>query len=735
MIRRSIFTETIRLWWLVMLAVVALAPTTAHAQSEDIDWADASVASQGSLPSGTTVLGSDGTQATITWSSQSVAPSTFVPEFSPTFVSYFSGTIGGAPSPLLMSFNNSAYDPNDRITITITLDRAVNGLEFSLGDIDSGSFADAVEVYYDDNTAGGFTNAATNTAFWTTGSAVTRTNDAVVDGWRGTAGSATTATDGNVNFDFGAQAVQRIQIVYFSYTGTGDPVGQFLGISDFTYSGVGADLSLSKSLIGSPPVQGGTATWRLTVTNSALSNQTASNVVVDDTFPAGFNFSSASGDGSFNQSSGEWDVGTLAPGDSATLTITGTVSLAAGSTITNIAEIISTIAADPDTTVNNGNTLEDDYASSSFTVQSGRAPGVPPVLACPVGASVFDWDTVSWTAGSIDNTYAFSSFGNIRFQLTNDGAYINNATFGGQSPNVVNAFEGGLVPAEDSLTILANQPNQSGEVEVTITLPRSFTGLQFSIFDVDFNSGQFADRVEVVGTNGGASVLPTLTNGNVNFVSGNEAFGDGGSNNDQALGNVVVTFDQAVDTVIVRYGNHSAAPADPGQQGIGIHDISVCDPYASLSVTKVSSIVADPINGSVNPKAIPGATVEYLITLSNTGTDAADTDTVVITDDGPSDVKMCLLTRSGGPVIVSDPGSNSALSYTYGGTGDPLLDLGVTTDDLEFSNNNGATFSYAPTVDGDNCDAAITDFRLNPKGAFAAGSTVTMRVRYIIIDN
>ncbi len=723
-------TRLLSVWVVVLAAALLAAPQAAFAQNADIDWADAGVASLTPFPSGTTVTGSDGTTATVTWSTQTDG-GTFVPEFGGDFVSYFSGQIGAGQSPLLTSFNNSAFDPDDRVIIDITLSRSVGNLEFALSDIDLGSFTDAIEVYYDDDLAGGFANAATNTAFWTTGASVTRTNDAVVNGWRGVAGSATAATDGDIAFDFGAQQVQRIRIVYFSYTGTGDPTGQFAGISDFAFDGQGADLSLTKSLIGSPPVTGGTATWRLTVVNSSASTETANGIIIEDTFPGGFNFGSASGDGTFNSGNGQWDVGSLAPGASASITLTGTVTAAAGTSLTNIAEIIASSANDPDSAVNNGVTTEDDYASSNFTVQTGRAPGVPPVLACPAGQSVFDWDAIAgWTAGSTDNTYAFSTFGDVRFQLTNDGAYINNATFGGQSPTVFNAFTGGLTPAENSLTVLANQPNQAGEVELTITLPRSFTGLQFTIFDVDFNSGQFADRVEVVGTSGGSTVLPTLTNGNVNFVVGNEAFGDGGSNNDQALGNVVVTFNQAVDTVIVRYGNHSTAPADPGQQGIGVHDIAVCNPFAQLDVTKVSSVISDPVNGNLNPKAIPGATIEYLITVTNTGPDAADADSVVIWDDGPADAKMCLLDRNGGPVIFADPGSNSGLTYDYGGAGSPPLDLGVTTDDLEFSNDDGTSFDYVPTADGDQCDAAVTDFRVRPAGAFAAGASITLRVRY-----
>jgi uncharacterized repeat protein (TIGR01451 family) len=723
----------------VLFGAGMLASGSAHAQTADVDWADAGIGSQGNLPSGTTATGSDGTVATITWSTQTVGGGTFTPPFAPSFVSYFNGTIGDGPSPLFMNFNNSQFDPLDKVTMTITLNRAVTDLNFSLSNVDQNGFTDAVEVFFDDNTSGGFTNAATNTAFWTAGAAVTRTNDATVNGWRGTAASGFTSTDGNVNFDFGGQAVQRIQIVYFSYTGTGDPGNQFVSISDLEFFATAADLSLTKALIGSPPITGGTATWRLTVTNNAASLLTADGVFVEDTFPAGFTFGSASGDGSFNSGTGEWDVGTLAPGDSAVLNITGTVSSAAGTTITNTAEITASSVVDSDSTPNNGVTSEDDFASSSFVVQSGRAPGVPPVLSCPVGVSLFDWDTIpGWTPGTVDNTYDFDNLGEIRFELDNDGVFLNNAAFGGQSPNIEPVFSGGLATTEAALNMLANQANQTDDVEITMTLPRTLTGVQFSIFDVDFLSGQFADRIEVVGSNGGGAEFDAiLTNGNVNFVTGgNVAIGDGASASNEAFGNIVVTFTQAVDTIIVRYGNHTTAPVDPGQQAIGIHDITACRPITTLSVSKISSVISDPINGSVGdgnlPKAIPGATVEYLITVSNTGTEATDADTVVVWDDGPADAKMCLMARSGGPVIFGDPGSNTDLIYDYGGSGSIAGDLLVTDDDLEFSDNDGATFDYDPSDDGEGCDTAITDFRVRPGGAMAGGTTFTIRVRYEI---
>ncbi len=485
-----------------------------------------------------------------------------------------------------------------------------------------------------------------------------------------------------------------------------------------------ADLSLAKQLVGSPPLSGGTASWRLTVTNASTSPLSASSIIVRDTLPGGFVFGSASGTGSFNPATGQWAVGTLAPGQSAAITLTGTVTAAAGATLVNTAEIIASSAPDLDSTPNNGNTAEDDYAAATLIVQSGRAPGLAPVLSCPAGFSGFDWDGIGWAAGSTDNTYAFAGFGNIRFQLTNDGAYLSNAAFGGQSPTVFNGLTGGLTPGQNSLTLLADQANLAGDVEVTITLPRAFTGVQFSIFDVDFFANQFADRVEVVGSNGGNLVTPTLTNGNVNFVNGNVAFGDGLSADPEPLGNIVVTFTQPVDRIVVRYGNHAAAPADPGQQAIAIHDLIVCNPFTSLSITKASTVISDPVNLTNNPKAIPGALVEYLIAIANTGSVATDPDSVVVVDDGPADAKLCQIARAGGPVVFNDPGG-SGLTYSFAA-------LGSGADSLDFSDDDGGSWTYAPVADGEGCDSTVTSFRVRPGGALAAGRSFTLRVRYII---
>jgi len=58
---------------------------------------------------------------------------------------------------------------------------------------------------------------------------------------------------------------------------------------------------------------------------------------------------------------------------------------------------------------------------------------------------------------------------------------------------------------------------------------------------------------------------------------------------------------------------------------------------AALTVTKQSRVVSDPINGTTNPKAIPGAVIEYCIVVANASGSATAT-SVAISDPLPATV-------------------------------------------------------------------------------------------------
>lgn len=66
----------------------------------------------------------------------------------------------------------------------------------------------------------------------------------------------------------------------------------------------------------------------------------------------------------------------------------------------------------------------------------------------------------------------------------------------------------------------------------------------------------------------------------------------------------------------------------------------------SVSVTKISSVISDPVNGTANPKAIPGAVMEYCILITNTGATALSN--VVATDNLPANFSYGAATMRSG---------------------------------------------------------------------------------------
>lgn len=441
-----------------------------------------------------------------------------------------------------------------------------------------------------------------------------------------------------------------------------------------------ADLSLTKSVSSAAPATGSSISYTLAVTNASGSPATATGVTVLDTLPAGFSFTSATGFGSYNSTTGVWTVGSVPPGATRTLTISGTVNATSGATILNSAEITASSAPDIDSTPGNGATGEDDYAAASFTVSGSRVAGVPPVLICPAGSTQHDWDSVSWSAGTTSGSYALTAIGTMNFNIAiSGGSFLSNATYGGQSPTRQNVVTGGLSPAQYSIFEIVDFTSQAGVVTSTISLPTAVPGAQFTLFDIDYASGQFADRVTVTGSFNGTIVYPTLTNGVANYVVGNSAYGDATSADGSANGNVVVTFAAPVDTITIEYGSHSLAPANPGQQGMAIHDINFCRPVANLLIAKTSSIVSDPVNGTTNPKAIPGATMRYCLLVTNGGSATATA------------------------IYVADP-------------------LPATTSFIPGSLRSGTSCAGATTVEDDNATGADES---DPFGAAIAGTTVS----------
>ncbi len=615
-----------------------------QAQTFTADWTNLGVGSIQGVSSGSSVAAGPRT-VTITHS-QITNGGPFTNFYGTEMLSYFNGTIGTQNGTLLYSMDNNIFDPNDRFQSIYSFNGTVTNLAFSLAHVDrGGNYHDGVTIEYR-NGGGAWLNIRSTPSFFTTGAVVGTTTLSGVQGFHGTGGAGgLTSTTGNINVNFGTTSVTEVRITYhFGQSVGGDPSGnlQYMGLSDFNFQVPGvtvSDLSLTKSVSNSTPATGTAINYTLNLTNSS-SSAAESNVQVQDILPTGVSFNSASGYGSYNSVTGIWSVPAIAANQTRSITINATITAPNGTTITNYAEVFSQTNFDTDSTPNNNSATEDDDATASFTTTGTRTAGTAPSLSatCSIANQItFDWDSNPWPAGSLSNSYAVPGIGTMDIDLTlSGGAWVNDANFGGLSPSLANANNGGFAGTQLSLHQYIDFFNRSGTSTMTIDLPTAVPGLQFTIFDIDFAANDFADKITITGNFNGATVMPTLTNGVANYVVGNTAIGDAGSGGTVGDGNVVVTFDSPVESVTILYGNAATAPANPDGQAAAWFDMTFCAPETTLSVTKISQVISDPVNGTTNPKAIPGAILQYCILISSAG--SASAEAITATDTIPGNV-------------------------------------------------------------------------------------------------
>lgn len=136
---------------------------------------------------------------------------------------------------------------------------------------------------------------------------------------------------------------------------------------------------------------------------------------------------------------------------------------------------------------------------------------------------------------------------------------------------------------------------------------------------------------------------------------------------------------------------------------------------ATLVIEKTSRVISDPRNGTVNPKLIPGAIVEYAITVRNVGNLAVDSSSIVIIDVMPAQMAFA----TGTPVTFTNSTPTSGLNAFNAGTM------------VRFSSAPGGTtaFTYTPTGA---FDPNVRGIRINPTGTMAAATSGTSQPSFTI---
>jgi parallel beta-helix repeat protein len=153
----------------------------------------------------------------------------------------------------------------------------------------------------------------------------------------------------------------------------------------------------------------------------------------------------------------------------------------------------------------------------------------------------------------------------------------------------------------------------------------------------------------------------------------------------------------------------------------------------ALRVTKTVQIVSDPVNNTTNPKSIPGSVQLYNLRVTNQAGGPVDNNAVAIVDPVPANTRLFvgnLGAPGSGPVAFVNGSPSSALTWTF-------TALNSVTDDVDFSNDGGVTWTYVPVPDANGYDSAVTTLRLRPKGTMPgnAGGDPYFELQFRVIVN
>lgn len=147
----------------------------------------------------------------------------------------------------------------------------------------------------------------------------------------------------------------------------------------------------------------------------------------------------------------------------------------------------------------------------------------------------------------------------------------------------------------------------------------------------------------------------------------------------------------------------------------------------AISIEKISQVLSDPVNGTSNPKRIPGSVVRYTITVTNTGDGAVDAGSLVVHDLIPPDLSLYVDDTNGDPIEFEDGPTPSGLIFD-------------SSTDVRYSiqPGGGDPFGYTPSPGPDGFDPAITAIRIAPGGSMAGATSLpppSFKVHYRVRVN
>jgi len=273
-------------------------------------------------------------------------------------------------------------------------------------------------------------------------------------GWLATNAVATISITGTVQAGSGGSMVTNIAVI----TRMNRPdTNESDNTASVVFEVQSADLGMTKVANTNAIEEGEDVIFTLSVSNFGPDDATG--IEVDDLLPSGFTFSnSVASQGSYDDSTGVWDVGTLTNNGGATLEITATAGTGSGGTIlTNTASIGDSSHEDP--------TSSNDEAEASvliFGADLAIDKSVDP-LAAIVGQSVI-YTIVVTNPGPTNATSVL-----VSEPLTNGLTYASDVASQGSYDDATGVWTLGALPLYGSAMLRITATVDAGTMNSTLT--------------------------------------------------------------------------------------------------------------------------------------------------------------------------------------------------------------------------------------------------------------------------
>jgi hypothetical protein len=229
-------------------------------------------------------------------------------------------------------------------------------------------------------------------------------------------------------------------------------------------------------------------------------------------------------------------------------------------------------------------------------------------FVCPpqrIAAATLDWDTATWTAGSLQNSYDVTGDGVNDIRVTISAIAGGTGSFQLGGPGISGLAMGGT--GGDTLGIAVNWNGTNTPLTVTIDFFNAgASNVSFTLTDIDRKTTGSDDgyrdlisSIKARRTTGTFLGPTTLTGSSSNTATLNgtnsQVIGNGDVDNSSPAnpaGDATINFGtNLINQVSFVYGNGSGAPANPGLQFITIGDIT----FTPRIVPEVHPALAAPL--------------------------------------------------------------------------------------------------------------------------------------------